>query len=153
MYSVTRRTRPDGTVGAAVCVFMRPKVISPGGGRRGGLGQRGPRHSRHHADRAQRRRDAAAIAGGRRGGVPREAGAQRRAASRRACGALHGVMHAVLRYGIAVAGVAVTVVVGLALRPFALAGPPLLLVAVLVAGLVGGLRPALVAWGLATLAF
>ena len=62
-------------------------------------------------------------------------------------------MHAVLRYGIAVAGVAVTVVVGLALRPFALAGGQLLLVAVLVAGLVGGLRPALVAWGLATLAF
>ena len=65
----------------------------------------------------------------------------------------HVATVAVIRYGIAVAGVAVTAVAGLWLRPIALAGAQLLLVAILVAGLVGGLRPALVAWGLATLAF
>ena len=64
-----------------------------------------------------------------------------------------GVRSALVRYGIAIAAVAVIIVVGLSLRPFALAGGQLLLVAVLVAGLAGGLGPALVAWGLSTLAF
>jgi two-component system sensor kinase FixL len=58
----------------------------------------------------------------------------------------------VVRYGVAVASVAVAVVLGLWLRPLALAAAQLLLIAVLITGWVGGLRPALVGWGLATLA-
>jgi len=58
----------------------------------------------------------------------------------------------VVRYGVAVASVAVAVVLGLWLRHLALAAAQLLLIAILIAGWVGGLRPALVAWGLATLA-
>src|SRR5687768_8252782 len=59
----------------------------------------------------------------------------------------------VARYGVAVASVIVAVLLALQLRPLALAAGQLLLVSVLIAGWVGGLRPALVAWGLATVAF
>ena len=60
---------------------------------------------------------------------------------------------AVARYGVAVASVTLAVVPALWLRPVALAGAQLLLLAVLITGWVSGLRPALVAWGLATLTF
>src|SRR5258706_7679994 len=60
---------------------------------------------------------------------------------------------AVVRYGIAVSCVAATVIVALWLRPMVLAAAQLLLVAVLITGWVSGLRPALVAWALATVAF
>ena len=59
---------------------------------------------------------------------------------------------AVVRYGVAVASVTVAVLLALWLRPLALAAAQLLLLAVLITGWVSGLRPALVAWGLATLA-
>jgi PAS domain S-box-containing protein len=65
----------------------------------------------------------------------------------------HIAQSALARYGVAVASVALAVVPALWLRPFALAGAQFLLVAVLITGWVSGLRPALVAWGLATLAF
>ncbi|TMQ24617.1 MAG: PAS domain S-box protein [Candidatus Rokuibacteriota bacterium] len=60
---------------------------------------------------------------------------------------------AVARYGVAVVSVAVMVVLGLLLRPIVLAAGQLLLLAVLVTGWISGLRPALLAWGLATAAF
>ncbi len=60
---------------------------------------------------------------------------------------------AVVRYGVAVVSVAVTVLLALWLRPVVLAGAQLLFVAVLVTGWVTGLAPALVAWVLASLAF
>src|SRR6266850_6345278 len=65
----------------------------------------------------------------------------------------HVAQFAVVRYGVAVFCVAVTVIVALWLRPMVLAAAQLLLVAVLITGWVSGLRPALVAWVLATLAF
>src|SRR5713101_1421686 len=65
----------------------------------------------------------------------------------------HVARFAVVRYGIAVSCVAATVIVALWLRPIVLAAGQLLLVAVLITGWVSGLRPALVAWVLATLAF
>ena len=65
----------------------------------------------------------------------------------------HLARFAALRYGVAVACVAVSVVVALSLRPLVLAAAQLLLVAVLVTGWLCGLRPALLAWALATLAF
>ena len=65
----------------------------------------------------------------------------------------HIAQSALARYGVAVASVALAVVPALWLRPFALAAAQFLLVAVLITGWVSGLRPALVAWGLATLAF
>ena len=65
----------------------------------------------------------------------------------------HIAQSAVARYGVAVVSVALAVVPALWLRPLALAGAQFLLVAVLITGWVSGLRPALVAWGLATLAF
>jgi PAS domain S-box-containing protein len=64
----------------------------------------------------------------------------------------HIAQSAVARYGVAVASVALAVVPALWLRPLALAGAQLLLLAVLFTGWFSGLRPALVAWGLATLA-
>jgi PAS domain S-box-containing protein len=60
---------------------------------------------------------------------------------------------AVVRYGIAVACVAATVILALWLRPIVLAAAQLMLVAILMTGWVSGLRPALVAWVLSTLAF
>ena len=65
----------------------------------------------------------------------------------------HIAQSAVARYGVAVVSVALAVVPALWLRPMALAGAQFLLVAVLITGWVSGLRPALVAWGLATLTF
>jgi PAS domain S-box-containing protein len=65
----------------------------------------------------------------------------------------HIAQSAVARYGVAVASVILAVVPALWLRPLALAGAQFLLVAVLITGWVGGLRPALVAWGLAILVF
>jgi len=65
----------------------------------------------------------------------------------------HIAQSAVARYGVAVVSVALAVVPALWLLPLALAGAQFLLVAVLVTGWVSGLRPALVAWGLATLTF
>jgi PAS domain S-box-containing protein len=65
----------------------------------------------------------------------------------------HIAQSAVARYGVAVVSVALAVVPALWLLPLALAGAQFLLVAVLITGWVSGLRPALVAWGLATLAF
>jgi len=59
----------------------------------------------------------------------------------------------VARYGVAVASVIIALLLALQLRPLALAAAQLLLVSVLIAGWVGGLRPALVAWGLALVAF
>src|SRR5262245_1212530 len=59
----------------------------------------------------------------------------------------------VARYGVAVLCVAVTVAIALSLRPLVVAAAQLSLVAILIAGWVCGLRPALVAWGLATLSF
>jgi PAS domain S-box-containing protein len=60
---------------------------------------------------------------------------------------------AVVRYGMAVLSVAVTVLVALWLRPVVLAAAQLLLVAVLFTGWVTGLAPALTAWALASVAF
>jgi PAS domain S-box-containing protein len=60
---------------------------------------------------------------------------------------------AVVRYGVAVLSVAVTVLLALWLRPVVLAAAQLLLVAVLVTGWVTGLAPALVACALSSLAF
>jgi K+-sensing histidine kinase KdpD len=65
----------------------------------------------------------------------------------------HVARSAVVRYGVAVVSVSIAVVLALSLRPLTLAGAELLLLAALVTGWVGGLRPALVAWVLATLAF
>jgi len=65
----------------------------------------------------------------------------------------HIAQSAVARYGVAVVSVALAVVPALWLLPLALAGAQFLLVAVLITGWVSGLRPALVAWGLATLTF
>jgi PAS domain S-box-containing protein len=65
----------------------------------------------------------------------------------------HVARSAVVRYGVAVASVSTAVVLALSLRPLTLAAAELLLLAALVTGWVGGLRPALVAWALATLAF
>jgi len=65
----------------------------------------------------------------------------------------HVARFAVVRYGVAVSCVTVAVILALWLRPVVLAGAQLLLVAVLITGWVAGLRPALVAWVLATLAF
>jgi len=60
---------------------------------------------------------------------------------------------AIVRYAVAVLSVAVAVVLAWWLRPVALAAAQLLLVAILITGWVSGLRPALVAWVLALLAF
>ena len=65
----------------------------------------------------------------------------------------HLEKRALLRYGVAVASVGATIAVALWLRSVALAGGQLLMVAVLVSGWVAGLRPALVAWMLACVAF
>ena len=65
----------------------------------------------------------------------------------------HVAQFAVVRYGIAVLCVTATVILALWLRPLVLAAAQLLFVAVLITGWVAGLRPALVAWVLATLAF
>ncbi len=65
----------------------------------------------------------------------------------------HIAQSAVARYGVAVVSVALAVLPALWLLPLALAGAQFLLVAVLITGWVSGLRPALVAWGLATLTF
>ena len=64
----------------------------------------------------------------------------------------HIAQSAVARYGAAVASVTVAVALALWLRSLALAAAQLLLLAVLITGWVSGLRPALIAWGLATLA-
>ena len=64
----------------------------------------------------------------------------------------HVAQFAVVRYGIAVLCVTATVILALWLRPLVLAAAQLLFVAVLITGWVAGLRPALVAWVLATLA-
>src|SRR5438876_3507364 len=60
---------------------------------------------------------------------------------------------ALARYGLAVLAVAATVAFALWLRPVALVAGQLSLVAILTVGWICGLPPALVAWGLATLAF
>src|SRR5256885_16554615 len=60
---------------------------------------------------------------------------------------------ALARYGWAVLAVAATVAFALWLRPIALVAGELSLLAILTVGLICGLPPALVAWGLATLAF
>jgi len=65
----------------------------------------------------------------------------------------HVARSAIVRYGIAVHCVTVAVILALWLRPVTLVGGQLSLVAILITGWVCGLRPALVAWGLATLAF
>jgi len=65
----------------------------------------------------------------------------------------HVAQFAVVRYGVAVSCVTATVILALWLRPMVLAAAQLLLLAVLITGWVSGLRPALVAWVLATLAF
>ena len=65
----------------------------------------------------------------------------------------HVARYALVRYAIAVLCVAVATGVGLWLRPVALAGAQLLDLGVLVTGWVTGLRPALLAWLLSTLAF
>src|SRR5881628_2277373 len=65
----------------------------------------------------------------------------------------HVERFAIVRYGVAVSCVVATVIVALWLRPVVVAAAQLLLVAVLITGWVSGLRPALVAWMLATLAF
>jgi K+-sensing histidine kinase KdpD len=59
----------------------------------------------------------------------------------------------VLRYAVAIVCVTATVGFALWLRPVALAAAQLFLVAILVTGWICGPRPALIAWGLATLAF
>ena len=60
---------------------------------------------------------------------------------------------ALVRYGIAVVCVTAAVILALGLRSVTLVGGQLSLVAILITGWVGGLRPALVAWGLSMLAF
>src|SRR5262249_36996593 len=65
----------------------------------------------------------------------------------------HPAKVAVLRYALAVASVGVTMAVALSLRSITLASGQLLVLAVLVSGWVAGLRAALVAWILASLAF
>jgi K+-sensing histidine kinase KdpD len=65
----------------------------------------------------------------------------------------HVAKFALVRYGVAVLSVTITVVLALWLRPIVLVAAQLLLVAVLITGWVSDLRPALVAWILATLAF
>ncbi|HEU5197318.1 MAG TPA: PAS domain-containing protein [Methylomirabilota bacterium] len=65
----------------------------------------------------------------------------------------HLATFAPLRYSLAVASVGVTVAAALWVRSVALAGGQLLLLAVLVSGWAAGLRPALVAWILACVAF
>jgi len=60
---------------------------------------------------------------------------------------------AVVRYAVAVLCVTAAVILARWLRPVVLGGAQLLLVAILITGWVSGLRPALVAWGLAMLAF
>src|SRR5206468_35489 len=156
-------------------------------------GRHGLTHSGDHADGSRGRRDAPAIARGRRGGVSREAFSKLHPPRCGTDGARLGVMavstldagrdtlaerggsrapwtdpaveiegrqmqrhvarFAVVRYGVAVSCVTVAVILALWLRPVVLAGAQLLLVAVLITGWVAGLRPALVAWVFATLAF
>ena len=65
----------------------------------------------------------------------------------------HVAQIALARYGAAVLAVAGTVAVALWLRPVALEAGELSLLAILAVGWICGLPPALVAWGLATLAF
>jgi K+-sensing histidine kinase KdpD len=65
----------------------------------------------------------------------------------------HVAQIALARYALAVLAVAATVVCALWLRCVALVAGPLSLVAILIVGRICGLPPALVAWGLATLAF
>src|SRR6266852_8107041 len=65
----------------------------------------------------------------------------------------HVAQIALAHYGLAVLAVAATVAVALWLRPVALVAAQLSLVAILTVGWTCGLPPALVAWGLATLAF
>ena len=65
----------------------------------------------------------------------------------------HVAQIALARYGLAVLAVAATVAFALWLRPIALVAGQLSLLAILTVGLICGLPPALVAWGLATLAF
>ena len=65
----------------------------------------------------------------------------------------HVAQFAVVRYGVAALCVMATVILALWLRPVVLAAAQLLLVAVLITGWISGLRPALAAWVLATLAF
>jgi len=60
---------------------------------------------------------------------------------------------AVVRYGVAASCVTAAVILALWLRPVVLGGAQLLLVAILITGWLSGLRPALVAWVLATLVF
>jgi len=57
------------------------------------------------------------------------------------------------RYGVAILCVTATVGFALWLRPAVMAAGQLSLVAIVITGWVCGLRPALLAWGLATLAF
>src|SRR2546429_763927 len=64
----------------------------------------------------------------------------------------HAAQIALARYGLAVLAVAATVAVALWLRPVVLVAGQLSLVAILTVGWICGLPPALVAWGLATLA-
>src|SRR2546426_4175604 len=64
----------------------------------------------------------------------------------------HVAQIALARYGLAVLAVAATVAFALWLRPVALVAAQLSLVAILTVGWICGLPPALVAWGLATLA-
>src|SRR5690242_9707696 len=65
----------------------------------------------------------------------------------------HVARSAVARYGVALLSVVATVGIALWLRPVVLAAGQLSLVAIVIVGWVCGLRPALVAWVLATLAF
>src|SRR5712692_4997062 len=65
----------------------------------------------------------------------------------------HVAQIALAHYGLAVLAVAATVAVALWLRPVTLVAGQLSLVAILTVGWICGLPPALVAWGLATLAF
>ena len=65
----------------------------------------------------------------------------------------HVARFALVRYGVAVGCVGIATLVALWLRPVVLAGAQFLFVAVLITGWVAGLRPALVAWALATMAF
>jgi len=65
----------------------------------------------------------------------------------------HVARFALVRYGLAVLCVTASVAVALWVRPFVLAAGQLSLVAIVIVGWVCGLRPALLACGLATLAF
>ena len=65
----------------------------------------------------------------------------------------HVAQIALAHYGLAVLAVAVTVAFALWLRPVALLAAQLLLVAILTVGWICGPSPAVVAWGLATLAY